>query len=150
MLEKDELLWRVYADNRAYAKFHEHLRSVSTNLITVVAAGLLGLITFDLKLTFSDVPSAAFLSIVGLFGAIFSAKHYERARLHLFRSYEAFMELDRLNSDFDLMALKQAGDAKNSARFPILSKMRLNYLWNLFHLLISMIGISIIAIILFL
>ena len=81
-MDKNEILWKLYEDNRNYARFHELQRSTATNLILAVSAGLIGLVTFDKNINLLDLPSVLFLDVLGIFGAIFSAKHYERARLH--------------------------------------------------------------------
>ena len=81
-MDKNEILWKLYEDNRNYARFHELQRSTATNLILAVSAGLIGLVTFDKNINLLDLPSVLFLDVLGNFGAIFSAKHYERARLH--------------------------------------------------------------------
>jgi len=137
---RGELLWRLYADNREYARAHESQRSAAANLIVAISAGLLGLATFDQKLTVADLPLTLFLMLVGLFGAVFSSKHYERTRLHLNRARQYLRRLNDLFPEDRIVDLQKQGDAENERAFPRLYHLKLNSLWNGFYLLISFLG----------
>ena len=148
-MDRDEVIWKLYEDNRSYARFHEAQRSTATNLILVVSAGLLGLVTFDKNINLLDLPSVLLLSILGIFGSLFSAKQYERVRLHLNRARRYYIELDGLIPEAKIREIKQKGDEDTKKRFPRLSKMRLNYFWVALHLMISAIGFILTIIIIF-
>jgi len=136
-----ELLWRLYADNREYARAHEGQRSMAANLVVAVSAGLLGMATLDQKLTSADLPLTLFIIVVGLFGAVFSSKHYERTRLHLNRAKQYLKRLNELFPQDQIIELQKQGDSENERAFPRLSHMKLNSLWNCFYLLISLLGL---------
>jgi hypothetical protein len=138
---RSELLWRLYADNREYARAHEAQRSTAANLIVVIAAGLLGLATFDQHLTMADLPLTLFLILVGSFGALFSSKHYERTRLHLNRAKKYLRRLDELFPQERIVELQQQGDAENARAFPRLYSMKLNNLWNVFYAMLALLGV---------
>lgn len=137
-----ELLWRLYADNREYARSHEAQRSSAASLIVAISAGLLGLATFDQEIGASDLPLTLFLSAIGVFGAVFSSKHYERTRLHLNRAKQYLGRLDVLFPLDEIIRLQQLGDTTNAENFPRLSRLRLNTLWNALYLSISLIGVT--------
>ena len=136
-----ELLWRLYADNREYARAHEEQRSTAANLVVAISAGLIGLATFDQKLTSADLPLTIFLMVVGFFGAVFSSKHYERTRLHLNRARQYLKRLNELFPEDRIVELQKQGDSENERAFPRLFHMKLNNLWNGFYLLISLLGL---------
>jgi hypothetical protein len=136
-----ELLWRLYADNREYARSHEAQRSAAASLIIVISAGLLGLATSDRRLGLSDVPLTAFLGAVGAFGLVFSSKHYERTRLHLNRARQYLLRLDELFPEERIIALQERGDSVNREAFPRLSDIKLNWLWNTLYFAIATLGI---------
>jgi hypothetical protein len=137
---RSELLWRLYIDNREYARTHEGQRAMAANLIVAISAGLVGLATFDQKLTTADLPLTFFLMAVGLFGTVFSSKHYERTRLHLNRAKQFLKRLDELFPEDRILALQKQGDEDNNRAFPRLAKIKLNSLWNMFYTLISLLG----------
>lgn len=107
-LDGRELLWRLYHDNREYARFHENMRAVGTNVIAGSAAILVGFITHDNKLTLLDLPVCAFLILIGMFGAIFSSKQYERNRLHANRAAHYLYEIDKAFEEYDYASIKTA------------------------------------------
>ena len=57
-------------------------RASVTNFIIVVAGGILGFIA-NKGVTKDQWILAVFLIIIGLFGALFTAKQYERFRFHM-------------------------------------------------------------------
>lgn len=147
-MEIPDLLWRMYEDNREYARHHENQRSTASNLTMVVSAGILGLLTLDQKLNISDLPLTAFLFLIGLFGAVFSAKHYERVRLHLYRANQYLSRLETLVPGSDIDALKVAGSRETKNRFPVLYHVQLNKFWIGLHLFLSFVGLVMTIIIL--
>ena len=78
-----ECLWKVYLEEITQGRHHETQRVNVTNLVIAVAAAILALATFDKALNRSDLPLTIFLIVLGMFGAAFSSKHYERFRKHM-------------------------------------------------------------------
>ncbi len=145
----EELLWKLYEDNRGFARHHELLRATASNLTMVISAGVLGLVTFDGHIGTEDFPLTLLLTLLGFFGALFTAKHYERARLHLNRAAEYFAKLAQLHPNAQIDELRRIGTSKNNATFPRLNKVRLHRFWIALHLLISLLGISLTTIIIY-
>ena len=52
--------------------------SDGTNLVILLAAGVTTFVTVDKAINGADLPATILLMALGLFGAIFSAQHYER------------------------------------------------------------------------
>jgi hypothetical protein len=140
-----EILWRLYADNREYARAHESQRSAAANLIIAIAAALLGVTTIDQRLSYTDLPLTSFLIVVGAFGAVFSSKHYERTRLHLNRAKQYLIKLDKLYPKAEILESQQHADGINKEAFPLLTPVRLNTLWSILYLLISVFGAALSA-----
>lgn len=138
--DSKEVLWRLYEDNREYAKFHEKGRAIITNHIATVAAILIGLITFDGKLTLSDLPISIFIIVLGCFGAAISSKQYERSRLHLTRGYRYLDALNKLYR-IDLLEPKRLADEEHQKRFQFLSSIHLNRFWTVVHVFLATLGL---------
>lgn len=139
-----ELLWKLFADNRDQARFHETQRTNGTGLIAAGAAAVLTAITHDQKITVSDLPLAAFLSFVGLFGLFFCQKEYERMRLHLRRAETYLVQLDATDQTYDLMKMREQCDRDHRRRYFLSSRIRLNFFWQFMNILIFLFGILII------
>jgi len=80
MKDEDEILWRFYKDNMTHARHHETLRGTTATVLLAVDAGVLGFLgaAHAWPLAYEQLPLCAFLSAVGIFGALFSLKYHER------------------------------------------------------------------------
>jgi hypothetical protein len=146
-MDDRQLLWKLYRENRKQARHHETLRATGSTLITAGAAALLAALTQQ-KVGNADLPLAIFIMIIGVFGIIFSWKEYELVRLHVDRSDKFLELLNKSDTTYDLLTVKKAADKAHSWRFPILYRLRLNFLWLLLHFLTFVLGFVYTAVIL--
>jgi hypothetical protein len=137
-----DIITKIYDENCNHSRHHENLRATMTNLIIFAATGLLGLITFDQKLTFGDLPLALFLAILGIFGALFSAKHYERLRLHRGRARVLLDAMHARSPSTQIKTLLAEADQHNERQFPSLTHWKLTHFWTALHLFIAILGLS--------
>lgn len=140
MASESELLLSLYLDDIAYARHHEDLRSMVTNLIIVVGAALGGIIGFDGIINGSDIPAAVFLIIVGICGAVFCYKHYERFHSHYARARELRKKLDTI-SGLGILEMKARADEKHRQEFPRAHRLSVGWLWTAFPLSVSVLGV---------
>ena len=134
------MLLAVYKEQAEQARHHESQRATVTNYVLIVAGGVLGLLSIE---NFKGyVPTGLFLIVLGFFGAVVSAKHYERSYFHnrLAAAYRKQMEEIDENLEID----REAARNEQEKSLPRLSKMRLFWLWNSFHIFISFLGFLVI------
>lgn len=142
-----DVLWKFYQEYYAQMRHYEMQRSTVTNLLLLVAAAILAFITYDKALSRSDLPLTGLLVIIGLFGAAFSLKHYERSSFHIERARKFRDKLDELLFESTLIThLKREADALHKKNHPILSRnyrgwWRVHRLWVVLHLLIAALGL---------
>jgi hypothetical protein len=148
-LDKPEFLWRMFDEHMTQSRQQESLRSSVTTMLITLSAVVVGFITFDKELSRSDLPASFLLSALGVFGALFAAKHYERFMFHIARARAYRDEIERLFADTDWTALREQADAKHRAEFPRLVDMRQHRFWVIFHCLIAFVGAILSGIILF-
>ncbi|MDP2755164.1 MAG: hypothetical protein Q8P40_12355 [Nitrospirota bacterium] len=148
-MDERDILIQMYREDCKFARHHEVLRATVANIIIAVTAGILGLVAFDQKLDLNDLPITIFLTFLGIFGGIFSSKHYERVRLHLNRAKQYLYKLEEIMPDIKLSELRERGNSANKSNFPRLFNLRLNKFWFALHLLISLLGFTMSAIIIF-
>jgi hypothetical protein len=109
--------------------------------LIAVASAIVALITFDKAILFLDLPLALLLVLFGVFGAAFSAKHYERASMHTERARHYRDAVDLLLGGTKLKDLKAAADAIHNKTFRRLHRMRLHKFWIGLYIFIALSGI---------
>ena len=127
MMDKIDILWGMYQENLTYCRHHEEQRAAITRIIIMVAAASTSIATFDQKISITDLPLALFIFILGLFGAMFSAKQYERWAHHYERSRKIRIELQKMIENLDIIAINQKADSINNKNFPRRSRWRLKF-----------------------
>ncbi len=126
-------------EQRQQMRQSETQRSVLTNLILVIVAALSGLIV---QQSFANrtLPLALVILVVGVYGALASAKYHERADYHLMQA-RALTELLHENGALPEAELLDQARARHQAAFPRLSRLRLHALWTGLHLGIAVYGV---------
>ena len=69
--------------------------------------------------------------------------------LHLNRAKQYLYKLEEIMPDIKLSELRERGNSANKSNFPRLFNLRLNKFWFALHLLISLLGFTMSAIIIF-
>ncbi len=172
-----KILFELYKEQRDLGLHHEDQRAKVTGLMFTVATILIGLVVFDKTLTIFDLPAAILIITLGIFGALFSLKHYERFTFHRKRSrllrdaidaalraeeendsnskkvrdaIRCKLNLDEQKSEFLIESIVEKSNklykeenkkkSKNSLKW-----IRLNLFWTLLHIIVSIIGIVLLA-----
>jgi hypothetical protein len=142
-----EILWGLYQDQYTHIRHYDSQRSTVTNLLIVIAAALLTFVTYDKTINRADIPLTGMLCIIGLFGVIFSIKYRERISINFQRLMVYRDKLDELLFDSKLIrVLDEEADRLHDKKFPrlhagYLSSVKVNRLWLVLHMLISLIGL---------
>jgi len=137
-----EVLLALFLDDIASARHHEGLRSTVANLTLVVGAAAGAFVGFDAKISMADLPAAALLIIVGVFGAMLSHKHYYLFHFHRERARPLREKLDQLTG-LGLTEMKVKSDANTAARYPHMKEISAGFLWTIMPLSVSILGIAI-------
>lgn len=141
-LELEEYLWRMVNEHMNQARHQETLRASMTTLLVTLSGALVALVTFDRQLTLSDLPAACLQIFLGVFGVLFSAKHYERFNFHISRVRAFRAELEKRFTGVDWKELRAAADKYHEEGFPKLVKWpRQNQLWLVLHSVNSSVGL---------
>jgi hypothetical protein len=137
-----DILWKYYEEEIKLGSNHESSRSSITNLILIITGVIITIITYDGYINDSDLSLAIFLIIIGVFGGICNAKYYERFNFHYSRArgYRKLLENQYPDINFDLSRANSDTDTIN--RFKIISRIRLNWLWMILNLMISLFGLA--------
>ena len=122
------------------AKQSEDQRAILSNFIVIIAVAAEGFIV-DKDFPKRALAVAISMTVLGIFGAIASAKYYERFRLSMTRVGRLRERLDVIYPALGLDAIEERADLKHADRYPRLSKIRLNYLWRILMIGIAILGL---------
>lgn len=140
-MERDvAILWGLYEEHCQWERHHEEQRASATNLMIAVAAAVLGVVTYDGRIAWADLPPTLFLATQGVFGSVFVAKQYERFAMHQRRAGKYREAIDRVAPELGIRALRSESDQENDKRFPRLHKVRLHRFWTALHASIAAFG----------
>ncbi len=132
--------WKMYAEHSTHLRHHETQRSTVAGTLIAIAAALVGLITFDKSITSTDAPATLFLIALGLFGAVFSAKQWERSSMHMQRARHYREKIDEVLEGTVIKEIKVAADKVHKGEFPRLNRLRLHAFWISLYVLIAVLG----------
>lgn len=136
-----EVMWRLYAENTAHGRHHETMRATVTNIVLIIAGAVLTVIGFSKGIQFDHWPLTGFLIFVGLFGAIFVIKHYERYCLHMERARQYRNSLESHLPQTNILLLKSKADAEHKKEFRRLVDWKLSKFWVALHMIVASFGV---------
>jgi hypothetical protein len=141
-MDEKDVLWNMYQEHCIHGRHHETLRATTTNLLLVIAAGALAVITHgDKSLALDNLPLAVMLVLIGLLGIIFSAKYHERFEMHMERARQYRDALEKLIPASNIVSLKTRADEKTERKYPRLFHLRLYKFWIGLHFLVAFLGL---------
>jgi hypothetical protein len=143
--DKSELLWGMYQENTTQGRHHEVQRQTVTNIVIAIAGAVITLVGLDKAVSLADLPLGLFLTLVGMWGALFSAKYYERFDLHMERARRYRKALDECVPEAQLEELKQEADEAHNSEWPRLHRVRLFWCWIGTHLIVAAIGLIVVV-----
>ncbi len=141
-----DVLWGMYQENIIQGRHHETQRATVTGAIIAFVGLVINGTNFDKVIDKNDLPFAIFLIFIGIFGAVFSYKQYERYLLHTKRASKYRNELDNLQFDGLIRKLKSIADEEHNKEFTKSSKLKLHYLWMSINLFVALIGMILVFI----
>ena len=145
-MEASELIWRVYADNRADARHHETQRSTVTSVLLAIASGILTVAGVQWRAGARPHWSlGVLLVLVGAVGVLFARSLYERCWWHVRRGEECLQWLAHTVPDAALIATLARADEKHQRQFPGASEAPLARLWYGPHLAVMLLGLLLVV-----
>lgn len=140
MKEETDFLWGMYQEHTTQGRHHETQRASVTNFIIIVAGGAIAFIA-NKSVTKDQWILAVFLIVIGLFGAIFSAKQYERFRFHM-KAAGRYRQALEQNYKPELGDIREEARIEHEKQFAkLLVSLPLYSFWIALHLLITLLGV---------
>ena len=145
MTQSPETVVLYWKEQREQLRQSENQRATMTNYLLVIVAGLSGFIVQQ-HFVNRTIAVAALIVIIGVYGALMSAKYHERSRYHLGQARALTRSLAAMGALSDRNVLDELRD-EHYAQYPTLSKLRLHWLWTGLHSAIALYGAVLIVII---
>lgn len=149
--EQKTVLLGIYQENRSHVRHLESQRATASNIIIVTTVSLAGVMGIN-NLTCADWPLTVALIILGIYGTMFTAIHYECIRSYRLRAGECCKALEVLLSKREKSSEEQTqemlkkilnmSDCEHEEKLPQLRELPfLTKVRALWPLTISIIGI---------
>lgn len=137
-----DYLTMMYEEHTEHARQHEMLRAAVAGFLIALIAGLLAIAVLDGQGAARNVTVGITISAVSVLGWLLNAKHYELYELHrdIARRFRAALEVEIKQSLHDIQTTVRE---KHGAKHPLLSKLRLNILWNIVYMIAFALGMII-------
>jgi hypothetical protein len=145
MSEPSDAVLAYWSEHRQQLRQSETQRSVLTNFLLVITAGLSGLIVQQ-KFTGGTLPLALLILGIGLYGALSAAKYHERAEYHLSQARTLTRVLTDLGALPDNRTELDAARQAHYGRFRLLHRLRLHTLWTGLHIGIALYGVALLVV----
>lgn len=145
MAESDDAQLAFWKEHREQLRQSETQRSVLTNFVLVIVAGISGLIVQQ-RYTLGTLPLSFLIVLLGLYGALAAAKYHERANYHLSQARALTRALAESGALPDNRKLLAEYRENHYATYPRLSSFRLHWIWTGLHLGIAVYGLVLIIV----
>ncbi|MGC3864587.1 hypothetical protein ACPSM1_30890 [Micromonospora chersina] len=147
MADEVDVLVQQWLSRWEQIRHSENQRATMTNMLLVLAAAGLGLIS-QKRLEPGLLLVSGALLFLGIFGVLASLKYYERFRVHLREAGAIRKKIDERFPGLGLEGLAETTWREHEVAFPRLAKMPLYSLWVALHVGIGLVGGLISAVIL--
>ncbi len=144
MKNESDFIWGMFKEHSDFARHHEVQRSMLSNIIIILSGGLFALITYDRIISEDDIILSFFILIIGLYGAVFSSKQYERTVFHMNRARIYRLMLEELYPGLKIDKHRVMANSEHISKFDLTSRIPLNKLWIGLNLTITLAGLIII------
>ena len=128
MADDTEVLLAFVHEHWEEMRHAENQRSTITNMIMVITSLIVGLIS-QVGLAKGSIVLAILLTVLGIYGALVTAKLYERHQFDQRRLDFWYTRIDELHPNAQFLSLRQKADDTHAKEFPRLVKLRVHRLW---------------------
>jgi hypothetical protein len=140
-------LLEMCKEHASQARQHESQRHQMTSIVVAIAAALVAFVGANLKdPSWGLLIPGLFIVLLGMFGAAFSRKHYERNRMHT-TIMAAFRQQWEERTSVQLGSIREEAEANHNAGFPRLHKWHLHVFWDCLNGSVAVVGFGLVMVI---
>ncbi|MBF6207310.1 helix-turn-helix domain-containing protein [Nocardia sputi] len=135
-----DVVLRLWQEQRTQARQSENHRAIMTLVVVVGAVGGMVYVAVQPDSRILSATVALSVCLLGLFGALISAKYYERFKMHMDGAEHFHRRLDELYPQLRIEQLWSDNESQHSRNYKVLYGLRLHHLWVAAHLGIVLLG----------
>jgi len=148
-MNKIDLLWNYQSEQRQIGQSMDQQRIAISNFIITLTVGLVAVISVQGINNNYLIIIATLITLLGIYGILTTLKFYERSHFHFNRSRQCLEKIDNLLNEKVLLEIKKTTLKKHSKNFNTIFKIHNYQIWLLLHIIISLFGLTLLAIVLF-
>ncbi|MFH8464893.1 hypothetical protein [Streptomyces sp. NPDC017991] len=140
MADDSDVLLEIWRDQRQAAVQSENQRATLSNIVILVVAAGLGLVS-QRGIRMSTLVISVPMTLLGLYGVLVCLKFRERFEYHNTVARQLRDQLTALHPQLNVQAAWPRAFATHLPKYPRLFKVRLYFLWALLHAGVALGGI---------
>ena len=141
MTLSEDVTLAYWKEQREQLRQSENQRAALTNYVLAITAAISGFIVQQ-HFSVRTLGLSVLIIVVGLYGALTSAKYHERADYHLFQARALTRILIDMGALTDNKAALDEFRQTHYDKYPRLYRVRLNWLWTTLHLAVACYGVT--------
>nr|WP_157227310.1 hypothetical protein [Nocardia asiatica] len=141
-----DVLMRMWQEQRTQGRQSENHRAIMTLIVVISAVGGLSYIAVQRDTRIVSACVALGVCLLGLFGALISAKYFERFKMHMDAAQLLRRRLNDLYPELYLEDDWAANRRQHESNYKVLARIRLEHLWVAAHLGIATLGAVVAAV----
>jgi hypothetical protein len=141
------MLWRMCNEHYTAARHHETQRATTSQLILAIASVLVAFVGSKYSDPHAAWPASLLVIALGVFGALFSFKQYERFRYHTSAAAAHRREIEK-RLGLPLTALRADAEHEHVAAFSRSRHWRLHWFWLGLHGGVAILGTLLLVLVL--
>lgn len=141
-----DVLLRMWQEQRTQGRQSENHRAIMTLIVVISAVGGLSYIAVQRDTRIVSACVALGVCLLGLFGALISAKYFERFKMHMDAAQLLRRRLNDLYPELYLEDDWAANRRQHESNYKVLARIRLEHLWVAAHLGIATLGVVVAAV----
>jgi len=145
MTAPEDAVLAYWNENRAQFRQSESQRAVLTNYVLAIAAAISGLVVQQ-HFRMLTLPLSILVVLIGLYGALATAKYHERANYHLDQARALTKVLVQSGALPDSDPILSQYRTAHYQKYPRLYRIRLHWLWTGLHLGVAAYGLVLVII----
>jgi type IV secretory pathway TrbF-like protein len=143
MTAPDNAVLAYWNEHRTQLRQSENQRAVLTNYVLAIAAAISGFV-IQQHFRAQTLPLSVMVVLIGLYGALTSAKYHERANYHLGQARALTQVLVQSGNLSDNDAILERFRLDHYQEYPRLFRLRLHWLWTGLHFGVAVYGLVLI------
>lgn len=142
-----DVLLQLRSEEWNLLRHYEEQRTSITNIIIAIASVAIGFLVQN-GINRNTIPITILLIILGIYGVLSVSKLYERIHQANDLAIGYTKRIDELNSKIGIEKVRKKIRSKHKEEFPLTTKLKMNFLWVIFHSSIAVLGIGLTVLIL--